>query len=844
MISQQIEDANDISIIQQCLSHRISSDKEKQIVHYLNVLVNKVLSPTWYSLLTRQYIDQLVQTFQYYGIRSIQALLNNIINEEEDKSTTSQIHKNNILYMLAQCCHSFQHLMDEDETTIRLLISIPDKLITQQQQQELTPKVYYSNLTRAVMDEYFVHHRYIVLPRYINIMVKRGNVEYILPQLLQQSSSDLLLKLFQQLVMDAIVLHKLILAIITVNKTQQQTQIYIEVFSELLVSSEESTSQIICHIFTDRLLLSSSNTAGFSSFLANQQIQLNALLFIVKVLREASVLQDFMNESFVAVAFRNLVSIWKESSFIKQTTEVQQNFVTYVILLLLNELDKVQFDRMNIIPQLLQGIQNRLASTSRNIQRHASMVAQKCSSLLNPNGNNVVVLFESLKDELSKFENLISEMESQSVQPEEDTLTAATTTTTTAETKSKKKKEHVDDDPDALAFVEDDTSSEEEEEEEGDESDSDSDTSSLEALSMSDDDEEDLKKVKPPKYLSDLHMYLTANENDVDRIEKLQVALQSAADLITRIGTLKNTTELNDRCIGLLTALSSLRENYSIPNFELMILKAKKAIVTYATEKSVKFLTRRYDSDNVNMADRIDILIVLADAALELSNRQLDLSSDNSVDDELDNLSETSNDNEYKPKYPEKTRRWTRQRKQQDENTKPNSFLPFARLFAYPFLKDPYLVLMSEDAYVLSRRIRSLGVFVYCCGSSLVGQELAKEVADFAWACRFRASINPASDSTPRKVQIRLLEHHQLEDNEDRAENESRSTTAVRQSVLTALLQCFLALTSSDSILEKFEYVIDDILQWLIHSSEYDPDNECRELAHSCLSVLRTILKQ
>ena len=223
-------------------------------------------------------------------------------------------------------------------------------------------------------------------------------------------------------------------------------------------------------------------------------------------------------------------------------------------------------------------------------------------------------------------------------------------------------------------------------------------------------------------------------------------------------------------------------------------------------------------------------------------------------------MEEASGNSSQTQQYPARTRRWGRTTVVEEE-AKPNLFLKYAPLFFYPFIREDYTHyhrLLNEDAYLVSRLIRTCGIFVYCCGEDMtVGYDMARTLLNFAWMVRFQmmGTTTTATAATTQSLKkrttdnIALLPHHAAnhhgndQKGNDLIEQELKAATAVRQSVLTAVLQCFMSLRS-ELLMENYMDQMEEMIAWLVSVTEYDADEECREIAKTALQILRTKIQQ
>jgi telomere length regulation protein len=152
----------------------------------------------------------------------------------------------------------------------------------------------------------------------------------------------------------------------------------------------------------------------------------------------------------------------------------------------------------------------------------------------------------------------------------------------------------------------------------------------------------------------------------------------------------------------------------------------------------------------------------------------------------------------------------------------------FVLLVSYRIRSNSF-ILFGEDTFILSRLIHTAGVLVYCCGTDAISHQLARDVLDFTWTVRYQFHVQGKQRDT-----IQIIPKAQ--------EEESASVVAVRRSVLASMMHSLNALPPKILIEDIGLGVLEQYLNWLGSESQEDPDDECRELAATNISILRSKL--
>ncbi|KAL9646464.1 hypothetical protein ABK040_006461 [Willaertia magna] len=675
----------------------------------------------------------------------------------------------------------------------------------------------------------------LVFIEFILQFTKRGNVneivDFLIYSIFIKKRKDLIFKIIS-LISDEKVL-KLILHpfIVNIVKSKKLTK---TLFNEII---QYFSKQIKIDILWYQLF---TNSFIFGYLFAEKIVKFNEFLILRIIIDSITISNNNEEESSNNNNSRSIISVtdfissvWKKSHFIIQSNDSQQLFVTYCLVLLISNLNKKELENSETLKNCIEGIHQRLHSTFSHVRESCSLVALQFSKIINTS-EKPLILFDEYKERLSELEDkvkhclddllIVENVDSNEVLEMNNKLIN--------NTESKKEKKEKVFNPNELLFneeEEDDEESTSDEENALSETDS---VESLQSLDMSDDEKNDENPYRP-LYLRDLIEFLFANDQDKDQMFKIDAAIKHAADVIDKSDPKQIQLLGAQLCNALLTcsephltdfyknkleAMVTLLTRSCLSIIDLQADKTDQRSIDYEDEVCVFFLTNKFWSNQITQAQRLDILSVLSQTALRLSNHNIDgnENKDNQKTEQND-LSTTNNNNkkpEYIPVYPNNTRRWgSSLNKKQAKKTNQNYFLLHANRFYYLLLRtkrqvsETIHILFSEDSLLLSKLLHTIGIFIYCCGSNptpLVALDLIKNSIEFIWGLILYSNVISTS-------------------------------TQLRASILNTLITC---IDSSTSVLLTEELLIDvnALLDWLMKTCETDSDLKCRELARLALS--------
>ena len=395
--------------------------------------------------------------------------------------------------------------------------------------------------------------------------------------------------------------------------------------------------------------------------------------------------------------------------------------VTFLIILFLRLLDKKSLVETRILIELSEGVHRRIGSPIPHVRKAASVVAEKFSSILDP--SNPLKLDPAYSDALQKMEAEFSHEDRSIDSSNHESIRRAP-----KKKKQTKLPKRIQEDPDELFFAErfrlekqikNEEKDEEEEEEENEEEEEaekvrEKKEDELNASNKNDedydndlkpydlnDDESDLAKVKPPKYLKQVIQYLRSNSSDDLVVEKYEQAIKHCESLIRNC---KSQQSLDDISPELCRVLLYTSEDYSIENFDHMRMRSLIALAVHSVVPTVTFLTTQFYSENCMLGNRIRVLDVLCEAAQELADiisAPIDATKKESEEEKKEIILPTAfgksrKDQDYDIfQDSSKTRVWGKIQKRlrdskniDSKGPKPNRFAKNAGIFYYPLVQS------------------------------------------------------------------------------------------------------------------------------------------------------------
>ncbi|KAI3688672.1 hypothetical protein L2E82_46425 [Cichorium intybus] len=543
-------------------------------------------------------------------------------------------------------------------------------------------------------------------------------------------------------------------------------------------------------------------------------------------------------------ATQRVLAVWSKQEFVQSAPVEQQAYITAAVGLSLEKLNKEDLDSTkDVMHLILQGVSCRLESPSHLVRKMANAVALVFSKVIDP--NNPLYLDDTCKEEIIDWEFTSTNA---------DVAVSDDKETDTDHDKGRIKKGHKDTkdnkliglellDPDEVidpATLNNEAASDDDNDSEISETSSES---SLQPYDLSDDDT-DLKKNF--SQLIDVVGALRKSD-DADGVERaLDVAeklIRAAPDELSFIASDLVRTLVQVRCSD--STLEGEEESA-----EEKRQKALVALIVNCPFGSLDPIHKLLYSPNVDTSQRIMILDVMTDAAIELSNSKTSRQKHRSTPQIL-TISETqpwflpsgtgphgasawkeisstksplSMTYSYERDLPVKpgqirrgkSRRWARKNIVQDDDVdwSRNKFPPFAAAFMLPAMqgfdkKSHGVDFLGRDFIVLGKLIHMLGTCMKCSAMHPEASALALPLLDM---------LSSRDISRHAEAYVR------------------KSVLYAASCVLLAVNPTYVAsalIEGSSEMARGLEWV----RTWALTVAESDTDKECYMMAMACLQL-------
>ncbi|KAF4395042.1 hypothetical protein G4B88_017912 [Cannabis sativa] len=570
------------------------------------------------------------------------------------------------------------------------------------------------------------------------------------------------------------------------------------------------------------------------------------------------------NQKFLE-ALHSLASVWSKKEFVQSATTEQQIYVSAAVGLSLENISREQLDEIkDVMPSILQGVSCRLESPNHLVRRMASSVALAFSKVIDP--ENPLYLDDSCIGESIDWEFGLVDSEKEcltnnkciekgvnvkscisSVEENDVNHTADKNILQNVKTKTKEVSEYKLVDPDEIidpATLNCDSGSDKDDDDNESEISDTSSDSSLQPYDLVDDDT-DLKKNFTQ--LVDVVGALRKSD-DADGVEKaLDVAeklVRASPDELKHVASDLVRTLVQVRC-------SDLAVEGEEETAENKRQRALVALVVMCPLESLDTLHKLLYSPNVDFSQRIMILDVMTNAALELSHTKttkpkhqtrplISTISENQAwflpsdigppgAGTWKEISETGTllnwENRYERELPPKpgqirkgkTRRWSLGSSNIQDNQSAwshNKFPMYAAAFMLPAMqgfdkKRHGVDLLNRDFIVLGKLIYMLGVCMKCAAMHPEASALASPLLDM--------------------LQSRGICHH-------KEAYVRKAALFAASCVLSSLHPSYIASSLTEGSLE-ISKGLDWVRTWALHVAESDTDRECYMMAMTCLQL-------
>ncbi|XP_038676129.1 telomere length regulation protein TEL2 homolog isoform X2 [Scyliorhinus canicula] len=320
----------------------------------------------------------------------------------------------------------------------------------------------------------------------------------------------------------------------------------------------------------------------------------------------------------------------------------------------------------------------------------------------------------------------------------------------------------------------------------------------------------ELQRSQAPAYVSDCVEVLRASAHP----EQIETTLKIVEDLIR-----KNPTASREVSVQFAQVLLHLEDKFNISGFIGLRQRGLVAITVTDIIPVTQYLTAEFYAVNYSLAQRLDILDVLALTAQELSQPDSSRRAANETPSIqlLREASDPHNPSQQWKKIIEerienKTRRFAKGTSRPEAKAVPNRLGPVAGHFFFPLIgnydrpQSPFDFL-AEQPLMMGRLIHTLAILMYFSVNVPIAIHMGKALLDFTWAVRYHKD------------------------------------TYVRQGTLFAVSSILLSVPSHILLTE----VPDELLEmrsWLADVAENDPDEGCRKSALQSLLLLENFKKK
>lgn len=254
---------------------------------------------------------------------------------------------------------------------LQLLVSIPDRLANTLQKltpDEFLPTNYYDSLLKRTLSYLNTNNQekdFSCASSLISKLCKLGySLQFVKVSL--EYSPESMAKLLHNLpenLLESIVYYLLL----------ELSKSSVEEASKSLVNilRNEIPTKSLQYIFTQKL---------FITKIFKKQTTVLLCYFLKQVSLTYSTIEQYTIPSILA----NIVNIWSDSLFIKNSSLSQQQNISYCIIELLKYVNKEDLLASQLVPKLIQGVQLRLESPQFPVRNQGMNVAAVFSTIIDP----------------------------------------------------------------------------------------------------------------------------------------------------------------------------------------------------------------------------------------------------------------------------------------------------------------------------------------------------------------------------------------------------------------------------------------------------------------------------
>ena len=323
-------------------------------------------------------------------------------------------------------------------------------------------------------------------------------------------------------------------------------------------------------------------------------------------------------------------------------------------------------------------------------------------------------------------------------------------------------------------------------------------------------DEETDTDCKSPKHLRNCIEGLVACEDPVKREASLEVVQKLVCAM---------PNDLKEVCVELVKVLLHLQDNSSTERFCELRHGALVSVTVRCPKQIACYLTEEFYAPNYNFQQRMDILNILADATLQLSDPK-EISMEKPIPRKFSSLPSNS----FIPHHsiPEwqrivqerinaKTKRLSKGSSHPPAKIVANKFAAVAGFFFFPLMKNfdhkvNTLDLLNDDNLIFGKLISTLGIMMYSARNTTIARNMGTALLEFAWCWRYHKEA------------------------------------FVRQALIFAQAMVVVSVPSSvlmsDAANELFE-----LHDWLKETAQSEVDEECAKASVRTLLLVEEVLK-
>jgi hypothetical protein len=358
----------------------------KYYAQIISILFEHVI-PSWFICFTTEDQIYLANNFlnnqkipSYLRLESISATLSKDLIQDPSNSqlifSTLNALLTNDFNALFSNISSFGASAD---VYTQIIVSLPDRIANALQQKsvptEFLPKNYYSTIIANSL-EYLKNFKeqkdFLFVSQFLGKLCKLGYhsnfVHIYLEYTVNNNSTTEFAKILKSLPENVIdqVVHHLLTDLSTKMSCGDSSKILLNILQFSL-----NQSKSLQHFITNK---------SFVTKIYKKQIIVHLVHFLKEVHSNFPQIEIYSITSVV----NNIVNIWRDSLFIRNSNLQLQTSITTSILELLKYMSKEDLLSSQIVPKIIQGVQSRLESPQPPIRNQGMMVATCFSTIIDP----------------------------------------------------------------------------------------------------------------------------------------------------------------------------------------------------------------------------------------------------------------------------------------------------------------------------------------------------------------------------------------------------------------------------------------------------------------------------